>query len=164
MCHAAHDVTYSKHGSFFCDCGAKEDSSCMALVKRTSSATMLENERPSMTSASAASNVGYEPMLTSSLRRRPSSPGKVFIHKSRGEPSLLIQPTIQLFLSSPSALRTSGASRNRDYWGFFRPFRPFPQFCLHLSFFKFFAEVLAHYTYCMCTIVFTPMNFVKKIF
>ena len=50
----------------------------MALVKRTSSATMLENERPSMTSASAASNVGYEPMLTSSLRRRPSSPGKVF--------------------------------------------------------------------------------------
>ena len=37
---------------------------------------MLENEgRPSITSASAASNVGYEPMLTSSLRRRPSSPG-----------------------------------------------------------------------------------------
>jgi hypothetical protein len=121
-----------------------------------------------MTSASAASNVGYEPMLTSSLRRRPSSPGKVFIHKSRGEPSLLIQPTIQLFLSSPSALRTSGASRNRDYWVFFRPFRPFPQFCLHLSFFKFFAEVLAHYTYCMCTYgiytnEFFEENFLKKI-
>ena len=70
VCHASHDVTYSKHGSFFCDCGAKEDGSCLALVKRTSN--ILEQERPSMTSAS---NVGYEPMLTSSLRRRPSSPG-----------------------------------------------------------------------------------------
>lgn len=35
VCHAGHDVTYSKHGSFFCDCGAKEDNSCIALVKRT---------------------------------------------------------------------------------------------------------------------------------
>ena len=34
VCHASHDVTYSKHGSFFCDCGAKEDGSCTALVKR----------------------------------------------------------------------------------------------------------------------------------
>ena len=49
-----------------------------------------------MTSASAASNVGYEPMLTSSLRRRPSSPGKVIIYKSGGELSLLMEPTIQL--------------------------------------------------------------------
>ena len=38
VCHATHDVTYSKHGSFFCDCGAKEDGSCTALVKRSSSA------------------------------------------------------------------------------------------------------------------------------
>ena len=35
VCHAGHDVTYSKHGSFFCDCGAKEDGSCIAMVKRT---------------------------------------------------------------------------------------------------------------------------------
>ena len=82
VCHAAHDVTYSKHGSFFCDCGAKEDGSCTALVKRTSNATMLDGERPSMTSNAAGvasgasgSNLGFEPMLTSSLRRRPSSPG-----------------------------------------------------------------------------------------
>jgi E3 ubiquitin-protein ligase UBR4 len=27
VCHADHDVTYSKYGSFFCDCGAKEDGS-----------------------------------------------------------------------------------------------------------------------------------------
>ena len=77
VCHASHDVTYSKHGSFFCDCGAKEDGSCTALVKRTSSATntsTMEAERPSMPSSAAAA-VGYEPMLASSLRRRPSSPG-----------------------------------------------------------------------------------------
>ena len=70
VCHATHDVTYSKHGSFFCDCGAKEDGSCQALVKRSSSAMM--SERPSMTST--ASNLGYEPMLPSSLRIRPTSP------------------------------------------------------------------------------------------
>ena len=34
VCHSSCDVTYSKHGSFFCDCGAKEDGSCTALVKR----------------------------------------------------------------------------------------------------------------------------------
>lgn len=28
ICHKGHDVTYSKFGSFFCDCGAKEDGSC----------------------------------------------------------------------------------------------------------------------------------------
>ena len=27
-------MTYSKHGSFFCDCGAKEDGSCIALNPR----------------------------------------------------------------------------------------------------------------------------------
>ena len=29
VCHSNCDVTYSKHGSFFCDCGAKEDGSCL---------------------------------------------------------------------------------------------------------------------------------------
>lgn len=29
-------MTYSKHGSFFCDCPSKEDGSCQALVERTS--------------------------------------------------------------------------------------------------------------------------------
>lgn len=34
VCHKGHDVTYSKHGSFFCDCGANEEGNCRALVKR----------------------------------------------------------------------------------------------------------------------------------
>ncbi len=34
VCHKGHDISYSKYGSFFCDCGAKEDGSCKALVKR----------------------------------------------------------------------------------------------------------------------------------
>lgn len=34
VCHKGHDVTYSKHGSFFCDCGANEEGTCKALVKR----------------------------------------------------------------------------------------------------------------------------------
>ena len=36
VCHRDHDVTYAKFGSFFCDCGAKEDDSCQALVRRPS--------------------------------------------------------------------------------------------------------------------------------
>ncbi|KAH7640473.1 hypothetical protein HUG17_7940 [Dermatophagoides farinae] len=39
VCHRNHDITYSKYGSFFCDCGAKEDSSCKALVKRQPNAS-----------------------------------------------------------------------------------------------------------------------------
>ena len=33
VCHKGHDVTYAKHGSFFCDCGAKEDNSCQVRVR-----------------------------------------------------------------------------------------------------------------------------------
>jgi E3 ubiquitin-protein ligase UBR4 len=35
VCHKGHDISYAKYGSFFCDCGAKEDGSCKALAKRT---------------------------------------------------------------------------------------------------------------------------------
>ncbi|XP_071821604.1 E3 ubiquitin-protein ligase UBR4-like isoform X2 [Apostichopus japonicus] len=34
VCHKGHELSYAKYGSFFCDCGAKEDGSCMALIKR----------------------------------------------------------------------------------------------------------------------------------
>ena len=34
VCHKDHDVTYAKYGSFFCDCGAREDGACIALVRR----------------------------------------------------------------------------------------------------------------------------------
>ena len=62
VCHADHDVTYSKHGSFFCDCGAKEDGACSALVKRTSGAsgTMREDRRtPPSSTSTALSNTPY---------------------------------------------------------------------------------------------------------
>ena len=57
VCRAGHDVTYSKHGSFFCDCGAKEDGTCIALVKRT--ASVLE-ERRAAASFNASSNMSYD--------------------------------------------------------------------------------------------------------
>lgn len=34
VCHKNHDISYAKYGNFFCDCGAKEDASCLALNKR----------------------------------------------------------------------------------------------------------------------------------
>ena len=34
VCHKGHDLSYSKYGNFFCDCGEKGEGSCQALVKR----------------------------------------------------------------------------------------------------------------------------------
>ena len=33
VCHKDHELSYAKYGSFFCDCGAKEDGSCQVMVK-----------------------------------------------------------------------------------------------------------------------------------
>ena len=32
VCHKGHDVTYAKCGSFFCDCGARSDGSCLVSL------------------------------------------------------------------------------------------------------------------------------------
>lgn len=34
VCHKNHSISYSKYGNFFCDCGAKEDGTCLALTRR----------------------------------------------------------------------------------------------------------------------------------
>lgn len=70
VCHKDHDVSYAKYGSFFCDCGAREDASCQALVKRTPQSG-LDN---TSTTHQGSSPFAMEPMLPSSLRRRVSSP------------------------------------------------------------------------------------------
>ncbi|KAJ2946624.1 hypothetical protein O0L34_g12681 [Tuta absoluta] len=64
VCHRGHDVSYAKFGNFFCDCGAKPDSSCQALVKRS---VTLGGAR-----GAAGGNEDTPP--APSLRRRPSSP------------------------------------------------------------------------------------------
>lgn len=73
VCHRGHDVTYAKYGNFFCDCGAKDDGSCQALTKRSpqSSEHQTTGNIPySNVNAPAENNL----LLTSSLRRRASSP------------------------------------------------------------------------------------------
>ncbi|KAL5019292.1 hypothetical protein ScPMuIL_005014 [Solemya velum] len=72
VCHKDHDLTYAKFGSFFCDCGAKEDGSCKALVKRTSLSSMDHSDNMLSQSPFSMENV-----LPSSLRRRMSSPGQI---------------------------------------------------------------------------------------
>ncbi|XP_062622353.1 E3 ubiquitin-protein ligase UBR4-like, partial [Saccostrea cucullata] len=69
VCHKDHDLTYAKFGSFFCDCGAKEDGSCKALVKRVPQSAMDCND-----SIAGQSPFSMDTMLQSSLRRRLSSP------------------------------------------------------------------------------------------
>jgi len=34
VCHKDHDISYAKYGSFFCDCGAKEDGSCIVSLSQ----------------------------------------------------------------------------------------------------------------------------------
>ncbi|KAG5896473.1 hypothetical protein JTB14_005854 [Gonioctena quinquepunctata] len=73
VCHKGHDLSYAKYGNFFCDCGAKEDSSCQALVKR-SPLTAESNLAVGGATNQATGGFSTEHMLTSSLRRRTSSP------------------------------------------------------------------------------------------
>ena len=95
VCHKGHDVTYAKFGSFFCDCGAKTDGSCTALVRRTNNLPQVSEggNNPSSSQAGlsntggAAENGGgasssnstssYNPFVSSSETtdtRRASSP------------------------------------------------------------------------------------------
>lgn len=72
VCHKSHDLSYAKFGNFFCDCGAKEDGSCQALVKRN----LQPPNNPSIrNNSSQPTNVfSSENIPPSSLRRRTSSP------------------------------------------------------------------------------------------
>lgn len=36
VCHKDHEISYAKYGSFFCDCGAKEDGSCQVRPNTSS--------------------------------------------------------------------------------------------------------------------------------
>ncbi|GIY36069.1 e3 ubiquitin-protein ligase UBR4 [Caerostris darwini] len=84
VCHKDHDVTYAKFGSFFCDCGAKEDGNCQALVKRNPKITSETNAPAPSTSGFT---FGTDSILPSSLRRRPSSPTAASSSATNGEQS-----------------------------------------------------------------------------
>ncbi|KAM5132251.1 E3 ubiquitin-protein ligase UBR4 [Mantella aurantiaca] len=81
VCHKDHEISYAKYGSFFCDCGAKEDGSCLALVKRTPSSGMGSTMKESAFQS--------EPRLPESAIRHPGSAltdkGKVTISDGKGD-------------------------------------------------------------------------------
>jgi len=73
VCHKDHDISYAKYGSFFCDCGAKEDGSCQALVKRPTT-TVIQPITPSLSSKKKKSkkpltSSNKKPKLTNRQRR-----------------------------------------------------------------------------------------------
>lgn len=72
VCHKGHDLSYAKYGNFFCDCGAKEDGSCQALVKRSPQSTM--DTTAGANTAPVSKQFSSDSTLPSSLRRRASSP------------------------------------------------------------------------------------------
>ena len=63
VCHADCDTTYSKFGSFFCDCGAKEDGSCRALVARRATSHPGGSEAKDEKKGAMSSAIGIESML-----------------------------------------------------------------------------------------------------
>ncbi|XP_010769119.1 LOW QUALITY PROTEIN: E3 ubiquitin-protein ligase UBR4 [Notothenia coriiceps] len=76
VCHKDHEISYAKYGSFFCDCGAKEDGSCQALVKRSPSSGMSSTLKESSAFQSDLR------MPDSAIRQQNASPsdkGKVTI-------------------------------------------------------------------------------------
>ncbi|KAJ7306602.1 hypothetical protein JRQ81_009992 [Phrynocephalus forsythii] len=80
VCHKDHEISYAKYGSFFCDCGAKEDGSCLALVKRTPSS--------SLSSTLKESAFQTEPRVAESVARHasssPTDKAKVSVSDGRG--------------------------------------------------------------------------------
>lgn len=67
VCHKNHEVSYAKYGNFFCDCGAKEDSSCQAMSKRT-------NNQQDQPSTSGINTQNINDTETSTSRRRTTTP------------------------------------------------------------------------------------------
>ncbi|CAG4926444.1 unnamed protein product [Colias eurytheme] len=96
VCHRGHDVSYAKFGNFFCDCGAKPDSSCQALVKR--SVTL---------GAGRAAGASEEAPPAPSLRRRPSSPTP---------PAFLAPPRRPLMAHNIQGCRTYLMSYDKWEW------------------------------------------------
>ncbi|XP_045509146.1 E3 ubiquitin-protein ligase UBR4 isoform X6 [Colias croceus] len=96
VCHRGHDVSYAKFGNFFCDCGAKPDSSCQALVKR--SVTL---------GAGRAAGASEETPPAPSLRRRPSSPTP---------PAFLAPPRRPLMAHNIQGCRTYLMSYDKWEW------------------------------------------------
>lgn len=79
VCHKGHDLSYAKFGNFFCDCGAKDDGSCQALVKRNPQPS--DNTAISSNSGQPVGGFFTDNVPPSSLRRKTSSPAsadKVF--------------------------------------------------------------------------------------
>ncbi|XP_071445233.1 E3 ubiquitin-protein ligase UBR4 isoform X2 [Hetaerina americana] len=78
VCHRGHDLTYAKYGNFFCDCGAKEDASCQALVKRSPQAADHAISSGSSTYSSSVSETPQQVASRTSASsrgvRRASSP------------------------------------------------------------------------------------------
>lgn len=59
VCHRGHDVTYSKHGSFFCDCGGNEEGGCRALTPRQPSTKTKVAKKAAASAASKESKAAY---------------------------------------------------------------------------------------------------------
>jgi hypothetical protein len=81
VCHKGHDISYAKYGSFFCDCGAKEDGSCLALKKRVNS----NNDKPAKTNK--------KPSQSSIIKNKKSLHQKQYVSSSTAAQKQMIAPT-----------------------------------------------------------------------
>jgi E3 ubiquitin-protein ligase UBR4 len=116
VCHRGHDVTYSKFGSFFCDCGARADGNCLALLRRpnlsvsetgTAPAASESNVMPLGSSSAAGGGTSYNPFLSEIANSGP--PLMSFSDQTDGTGRRASSPT--LASDSTKAGTTSGLGK-----------------------------------------------------
>ena len=81
-------MTYAKFGAFFCDCGAKDDGTCEALVRRLAAAPEADEGAEARhvgggVGGALAHRTPVETSLAAAFRRRPSSPSALLDHVVR---------------------------------------------------------------------------------
>jgi E3 ubiquitin-protein ligase UBR4 len=94
VCHRDHDVTYSKHGSFFCDCGAREGGSCLAMTPRAAPAVQEENAGASRRSRTVGGGGGIR--SSDSVMKQNISPGQEVGSGSRLPADSVHQSVVEL--------------------------------------------------------------------
>ncbi|XP_065191781.1 E3 ubiquitin-protein ligase UBR4-like isoform X2 [Sycon ciliatum] len=89
VCHKDHDTVYAKYGSFFCDCGAKQDG-CKALSKRSNDNADGDSTRSAFDTGDAVTGGPQQESSTRSASRtvaQRSAPSQTAASHAPGAPT-----------------------------------------------------------------------------
>ncbi|XP_030194560.1 E3 ubiquitin-protein ligase UBR4 isoform X5 [Gadus morhua] len=80
VCHKDHEISYAKYGSFFCDCGAKEDGSCQ--VRPNTSGHHGKRTTAALVKRSPSSGMGSTLKESSAFQSETRTPDSALRHQS----------------------------------------------------------------------------------